>query len=562
MPMENQDVARLLRETARLLELRGENPFRVRAYEQAAEAIEQLDEPVAERVRQGTLTKAPGIGRGLAAQIQELVERGTSEVLEHLRKELPPGLPELLMLKGLGPQRVRQLWQTLGIASLDELEAALRDNRLHQLKGFGPRLRDQLLHELTLRRRYRTLRLLAQILPEAEALQKRLRQRPGVVRVELAGAVRRRMEVVDCVELVVAGTPEAVQQALPQLRQQPGLHGEMLLEGALPDGFPIRLALTTPDAFGTVLWWYTGSEAHCQAFIRIYGAPEPCPEEATVYERVGLPFIPPELRENHGELEAAAHHALPTLIKLEDIQGVLHNHSTYSDGRHTLYEMAEAACNRGYRYFGTGDHSQSLIIARGLSIAEVHRQQKEIRALNEQFATRNFRILSGTECDILPDGSLDYPDDVLASFDYVVVSVHTRLEMDEKMATERILRALSNRYVTILGHPTGRLLLRREGYPLDWPRIIDACATYRIAIELNANPYRLDIDWRRIREATSAGVLIVINPDAHAIDELDHVRWGLAAARKGWLTPEACLNARDLGELLAWLRERRQFGQP
>ncbi|WP_397547502.1 DNA polymerase/3'-5' exonuclease PolX [Rhodothermus marinus] len=560
--MENRDVARLLRETARLLELRGENPFRVRAYEQAAEAIEQLDEPVAERVRQGTLTEVPGIGRGLAAQIQELVERGTSEVLERLRKELPPGLPELLTLKGLGPQRVRQLWQTLGITSLDDLEAALRDGRLNQLKGFGPRLREQLLHELSLRRRYRALRLLAQVLPEAEALRERLRQQPGVIRVELAGAVRRLMEVVDRVELVVAGSAEAVQQVLPQLRQQSGLHGGMLLEGALPDGFPVRVALTTPDAFGTVLWWHTGSEAHCRTFVRTYGAPEPCPEETTIYERAGLPFIPPELREDRGELEAAAHRALPALIELKDLRGVLHNHSTYSDGRNSLREMAEAACNRGFRYFGTGDHSQSLTIARGLSIAEVRRQQEEIRALNEQFAARGFRILSGTECDILPDGSLDYPDDVLAGFDYVVASVHTRLNMDEKTATERILRALRNPHVTILGHPTGRLLLRREGYPLDWPRIIDACATYRVAIELNANPYRLDIDWRRVRDATAAGVPIVINPDAHAIDELEHVRWGVAAARKGWLTPDACLNARDLDELLAWLHQRRQASQP
>uniref|UniRef100_UPI001FB362A1 penicillin acylase family protein n=1 Tax=Rhodothermus marinus TaxID=29549 RepID=UPI001FB362A1 len=338
----------------------------------------------------------------------------------------------MLTLKGLGPQRVRQLWQTLGITSLDDLEAALRDRRLNQLKGFGPRLREQLLHALSLRRRYRTLRLLAQILPEAEALRERLRRQPGVIRVELAGAVRRLMEVVDRVELVVAGSPEAVQQVLSQLQQQPGPHGETLLEGALPDGFPVRVAVTTPDAFGTVLWWHTGSEAHCRAFVRTYGAPEPCPEETSIYERVGLPFIPPELREDRGELEAAAHHALPALIAQKDLRGVLHNHSTYSDGRNSLREMAEAACNRGFRYFGTGDHSQSLTIAHGLSIAEVHRQQEEIRALNEQFAARGFRILSGTECDILPDGSLDYPDDVLAGFDYVVASVHARLDMDEK----------------------------------------------------------------------------------------------------------------------------------
>ncbi|SHK08896.1 DNA polymerase/3'-5' exonuclease PolX [Rhodothermus profundi] len=555
--MENHEVARLLRETARLLELRGENPFRIRAYEQAAEAIEQLEDSVAERVRRGTLTEIPGIGRGLAAQIQELVERGSSEVLERLRQELPPGLLELLTLKGLGPQRVRQLWQLLGITSLDELEAALREGRLNQLKGFGPRLRERLLRELTLRRHYRTLRLLAQVSPIADELLTRLRQHPGVQRAEQAGAIRRLHEVVDCIELVVAGPLEAVQQVFALPHQRTGPHGETLLEGTLPDGFPIRLILTTPDAFGTTLWWYTGSAAHCQAFVQAYGPPTPCSEETAVYEQAGLPFIPPELRENQGELEAAAHNALPSLITQRDLQGVLHNHSTYSDGRHTLREMAEAAYHRGYHYFGIGDHSQSLTIARGLSITEVHRQQQEIRALNEALAARNFRILSGTECDILPDGTLDYPDEVLAGFDYVVASVHTRLDMDEKTATERILRALRNPHVTILGHPTGRLLLRREGYPLDWSRIIDACATYQVAIELNANPQRLDIDWRRIRMATAAGVPIVINPDAHAIEELDYVRWGVAMARKGWLTPDACLNTRELDELIAWFQQRR-----
>ncbi len=558
--MQNRDVARLLRETARLLELRGENPFRVRAYEQAAAAIEQLEEPVVERIRQGTLTELPGVGRGLAAQIQELVEQGTSNVLERLRQELPPGLLELLTLKGLGPQRVRQLWQELNITSLDDLEAALQDGRLHRLKGFGPRLRERLREELTRRRRYRTLRLLAQALPVAEALCEQIRQHPNVQRVALAGAVRRMLEVVDRIELVVVASQEALQQLLSLTQQRSGPHGELLLEGTLPDGFPLRLIVTSPESFGTILWWYTGSEAHCQAFLQAYGPPAPSPEEAVLYERVGLPLIPPELREGYGELEAAAHHALPHLITQQDLRGILHNHSTYSDGRHTLREMAEAARSRGYRYFGIGDHSRSLTIAHGLSVAEVHRQQEEIRALNEKLALHNFRILSGTECDILPDGSLDYPDDVLARFDYVVASVHTQLEMDEKTATERILRALRNPYVTILGHPTGRLLLRREGYPLDWARIIDACVTYRVAIELNAHPQRLDIDWRRIRAATTAGIPIVINPDAHAIDELDYVRWGVAVARKGWLSPDACLNARELDDLEAWLQQRRTSG--
>jgi DNA polymerase (family 10) len=319
---------------------------------------------------------------------------------------------------------------------------------------------------------------------------------------------------------------------------------------------------TTPDRFGTDWWLRTGSAEHVAA-VRDHASisgnatllDDPVAHEAALYEAAGLPAIPPELREGRGEVDAATSGALPSLLTTGELRGSLHNHSTYSDGAHSLRDMAETARDMGLSYFGICDHSQSLQVADGMTPDEVREQQVEIRTLNEEFATRDrpFRIFSGIESDILKDGSLDYEEDVLESFDFVVASVHTGFNMTESEATERVVRAVENPHTRILGHPTGRLLLVREGYPLDHERVIDACAEHEVAIELNANPYRLDLDWRYIRRATEAGVLISINPDAHATGELEYVRWGVAVARKGWLTAANCLNAKSLTEFTEWI---------
>jgi DNA polymerase (family 10) len=319
------------------------------------------------------------------------------------------------------------------------------------------------------------------------------------------------------------------------------------------------ISTTAPETFGSALFELTGSERFLAEWRARYGEAAAADSEARIFADSGLPEIPPELREDEAAIDLAENELLPVLIEEADLKGTLHNHSTYSDGAHTLDEMVMAARAMGLSYFGICDHSQSLKIANGLTVDDVRRQQEEIRALNErlQSADPPFRIFSGTESDILADGSLDYPDDVLASFDFVVASVHVGFNMTESQATERVVRAVENPHTRILGHPTGRLLLRREGYPLDHEAVLDACARNRVAVELNANPYRLDLDWRRIRMATEKGVLISINPDAHAIDQLAYTKWGIAVARKGGLTIESCLNAMSLEDFAAWISSRR-----
>jgi DNA polymerase (family 10) len=321
----------------------------------------------------------------------------------------------------------------------------------------------------------------------------------------------------------------------------------------LADGLPLHVHTCSPFTFGTTWWRTTSSDAHRNAFTETYGPPGDHETEDALYAAADVPVIPPELREGRGELHAAARNDLPGLLSTEDLEGCLHNHSTYSDGADSLSTMAETTRDLGFSYFGICDHSQSLQIADGLSPDEARKQHEEVQALNGTFSD-DFRVYHGIESDILRDGSLDYDEDLLSLLDFVVASVHTGFSMHEDEATERVVRAIRNPHTRILGHPTGRLLLVREGYPLDHERVIEACAEHGVVIELNANPYRLDLDWRWVRRATDQGVLISINPDAHATDELEYVRWGVAVARKGWLTPEQCLNAKPVTEFDAWLQ--------
>ncbi|MFQ5572082.1 MAG: DNA polymerase/3'-5' exonuclease PolX [Rhodothermales bacterium] len=561
--MTNKRIARSLMEVASLIEITGGNPFRARAFQRAARTIERLETPVVTLLADGTLTQIQGIGEGLAGQIQSLVDYGTFELRDELHAVLPPGLLETLRVKGLGAKKVRRLWKELGVTSLEELEQAARTGRLADLDGFGTRSQESILHHVQLLKQYRQHRHYAEVFPQAASLVATLRTLPGILRAEMTGALRRKMETIATVEVVVAtrhpeATSATIAAALPIEADAMETSSDVLL-ATFADGLPLRIHLTRPDRFGTTWWQRTGSDDHIAAFEAAYGAPGHHADERALFTSAGLPFIEPELREGVGELNAVARGTLPALITEDDLQGTLHNHSTYSDGAHSLQEMASCARRMGLSYFGICDHSQSLRIANGMPVERVVQQQEEIRRLNEVFQHDGgppFRIFSGIESDILADGSLDYPDDVLASFDFVVASVHTRFNMTETQATERILRAVSNPFTTILGHPTGRLLLAREGYPLDHNAVLAACAEHGVAVELNANPYRLDLDWRWIQEATRLGVLISINPDAHATDQLTYTRWGIAAARKGWLTAKQCLNALSLDAFSAWLAAR------
>ena len=563
--MTNKAIARVLKETAALVELTGGNAFRARALSGAARTLDRMEEPAADRLAAGTLTDAGGIGEGLRADIEALLARGSFDLRDELLGAVPPGLLDVLRVKGLGPKKARRLWKELDLTTLDELERAAAADRLTALSGFGKKTQTNVLENVRLMKKYSARRRYADAVQLAAPVLEALRQAEGVRRAAPAGELRRTLETVGRLDLLAAAdAPQAVRAALKDYLPKDDLPGnrpepqgnDLVLEGTLPDDFPLHVQLVPAAHFGTRLWWATGSSDHCAAFEETYGAPEMHADEAAVYEAAGLPFILPELREDLGELEAAAEGRLPALITTDDLRGSLHNHSTYSDGAHTLRAMAEAARALGLSYFGICDHSQSLAVANGLSPARVAEQRDEIRRLNDELASDGgppFRVFSGIESDILADGALDYDDDVLASLDFVVASIHSGFSMTEDEATDRLVRAIENPHTTILGHATGRLLLEREGYAIDPARIIAACADHGVAIELNANPHRLDMDWRHLRAATEQGVLVAINPDAHSTEELQHVRWGVAAARKAWLTPAQCLNAKPLEDFAAWI---------
>lgn len=553
--MTNKDIARRLSETGSLIELTGGNAFRARAFDRAARSIRGLDRPAAELLSDDTLTDVDGVGDAMAEHVRDLIDTGSFEQRDELLNAVPTGLLDVLRVKGLGVKKVRALWDELGVTSLDDLEAAAEADRVTSLDGFGAKTQQNILENVGRLRRYLSQSRYREALQATAPVLEALRAHPAIDRAEPTGALRRQMETVERVRLLVLGPDDAVATVLGDAFDDGPAPIDDGFEGTLPGGLPVQVHVSTPDGFGTDWWRTTGSAAHCSAFVERFGAPTPHADEADVFADAGIDAVPPELREARGELEAAATGALPDLLTVDDLRGSLHNHSTYSDGAHSLRDMAEAARDRGLEYFGISDHSQSLKVASGLTPEEVRQQREEVDAINDAFAASGdaFRLFHGIESDVLGDGSLDYADDVLDGFDFVVASVHTGFNMTEAEATERLVTAIANPHTRILGHPTGRLLLVREGYAIDHAAVIEACAEHGVAIELNANPYRLDLDWRWVHQAVDAGVLISVNPDAHATDELDNVRWGVAAARKGWLTADRCLNAKSLDAFTAWL---------
>ena len=527
------------------------NPFRARAYASGARAVERLDEPVAELLAAGELDGVKGIGKGLRAEIEELLATGTLPTTESLLQSLPPGLPEVLRVKGLGVKKVRALWQEAGVKSIEELEAAAAAGRLAELPGFGKKTVENILAAIEQLKAYRGKAHLRDAVEAALLARRRLRD--AGFRTDMAGPVRRQCNVVDRVDLVTAAAPEEIAAALGG-----GTTHADRVEAPLPLGLPLVVWATTDGVYGRALFERTGPAEHVEAFTAAHGAPDDVAEEDEVYRAAGLHPVPAPLRDDPHWLTVAAE-PLPELIRTEDLKGTVHNHTTASDGAHTLREMCDAARERGLGYFGVCDHSRSLQIAHGLSIEDLKEQRRAVDALNGEYADGgvDFRVFAGSEVDILKDGQMDFPDDVLAGLDLVVASVHTGFRMTEDEATARVVAAVSNPHVDVLGHPTGRLLLRREGYPLDHEAVLDACAAHGVAVELNANPWRLDVDWRFVRAATERGILVSINPDAHATDGLDDVRWGVASAQKGGLTAAQSLTSKTADELAAWLADRR-----
>lgn len=575
--MDKHAIAAVLNEIGMLLELRGENPFRARAFYNAARAIEGLEGDVAALARSGELAKVKGFGPATAEVVRELVESGVSTAHRELREATPVGLLEVLEVPGLGAKRIHTLHKALGIESLDDLERAAADGRIAELSGFGKKTQEKILEGIAFLRSVAGRRRWPDAFGIAERVSELLASHPSVQRLEVAGALRRRLETVDAVELVAAAAdPEAVLAAFEELPGVAGVErdGAGSARAKLPEGVTVRLLCASPAAFPVVLARETGDDAHWAELVGRAaelgfelgegglsrdGAAVPLDDEVALYAVLELAYVPPELREGRGEVEAARVGELPRLVAYEDLRGCFHCHTTYSDGRATVQEMAQAARARGWRYLGIADHSQAAAYAGGLSPEEIRRQHDEIDAWNAEHG-HELWIFKGIEADILPDGRLDYADrdeDVLASFDYVVASVHSSFGLDEAAQTERVLRAIENPYLTFLGHPTGRLLLSRRGYAINLDAIIDAAAERGVGIEINANPWRLDMDWRYWRAAKEKGVHTAINPDAHSTDGLDHVHYGVAVARKGWLGPDDVVNAWDLERVKRYLQGRR-----
>jgi len=560
--LTKRDIAAVLEDIAFLLELKGENPFKIKAYAAGARVIESLPEEPAVLVQKGLLRNVKGIGQTLEGTVTELVTTGRSTVHQELRAAFPASLLDMAAIPGLGPKKLKAIYDHLSISTVGELEYACIENRLVGLQGFGQKTQEKILAGIRQYKRRQGFHLYASVIEEAESILAAVRGTPGVVRADHAGEIRRRCEVVQALVLVAAGGQP--QSLIDALRDVPKVTQE---------GLPVSIKLTEAATYGWELLRATGSREHVEALtqrlvsrgVALQGATGGgaswrawggrVETEEAIYAAAGLPYIPPELREGHGEIELAESGRLPVLLEPGQIQGVFHTHTIYSDGSATLEQMVEAARTLGYRYIGISDHSQSAFYANGLKEDRIRAQHAEIAAVQKKFP--DVRIFKGIEADILVDGAMDYPDEVLATFDFVIASVHSRFNLSEEEQTRRICRALANPYVTMLGHSTGRLLLSRDGYRVDMRQVLDAAAAHGKIVEINANPHRLDLDWRLCGYAKEKGVKFSINPDAHSTEGLADVPFGVNVARKGGVTAQDVVNTLPVEAMAAKLQAMR-----
>ncbi len=572
--MNKKQVAEILDEIGTLLELKGENPFKARAYHNAARTISGLTKEIDVLITSGELATIKGIGEALTEKITELVATGRLVYYEELKKSLPPGLVEMLGIPGLGPKRIKTLHDRLKISTIDELAAAAREHRIASLDGFGEKIQLSILEGIEQLKKHAEVFLYPVARMEAEKIIVYLKKIEGIKRIEVAGSLRRKKEIVRDIDILVAAresdAPKIMQAFVNHGEVDAVLaHGETKSSVRLKSGIQADVRIVSEKEFPFALQYFTGSKEHNVAMrslakktdIRMneYGLFRGeskksilCKSEEEVFEKLKLQYIPPELRENLGEVDAAARRAIPRLVEEDDIRGTLHVHTIYSDGVNTMVQMSAAAQAKGWEYLGIADHSVSAAYAQGLTIDRVKKQWKEIDELNSIF--KKFVLLKGSEVDILADGSLDYPDRILESFDYVVVSVHSKFKMTEKEMTARIIKGLKNKYATILGHPTGRLLLSREPYLVNMIDVVNAASDYGKAIEINSHPMRLDLDWRLCRYAKEKHVPIVITPDAHSLEGLDDIAYGVGVARKGWLVKKDVANTKRRKDFVTFLK--------
>lgn len=562
--MKNLEIAWAFSEIADLMEIKGENPFKIRAYRRAAETLKEMDEDIEDLVREGRAQDLPGIGEGLGRKIVEMVETGRLQFLERLRKEVPPGLIAMLSIPGLGPATVRKIYSHLGITDLEGLERAAKERRIRTVPGLGAKT------ELAVKKGIELLRSSADkvtlqiALMLAEEAMDVLRLVRGVSDISVTGDLRRWTEMVSKVELIAAA--EDPGEALNVFAKLPWIHevtarSASSVEGRTIYGLQVRLQIVRPQEFAAALLVSTGSHEHVAGLWKVAEAKGVSlngqfRSEEDVYRLLGMEPIPPELREGAGEIEAALEGRLPRLLAPSDIRGDLHMHTSWSDGGYSIEEMAAAARDLGYQYIAICDHTKSLGIAGGLSPERLVEQMQEIRRLRGKLS--GITVLAGTEVDILADGSLDIPDEILSELDVVVASVHSGFEQDEEQIAARIISAMENPHVDIIAHPTGRLLGRRPGYAVNLDRIIEAAARTGTALEINSYPDRLDLSGENARKAAAAGVKMVIDTDSHSTKQLTYMRYGVATARRGWLTPADVINTWDLEDLVDWLRSHKQ----
>jgi DNA polymerase (family 10) len=561
--MENYEIAEILTKTAKLMELHDENSFKIKSLQNAAFKLDRLPEKIFGKSIE-ELEKVDGIGKSLSVKLHAYFADGIFQDLLVLIQKTPLGVLEMMEIKGIGPKKVAALWKELGVESPGELLYACNENRLIELKGFGEKTQDKIKKAIEFKIANAGLYHFSVAEQIGKEILVHLQKKSSSNLVSFVGALRRKCEIVEKIEILISEENTKVVNWLNSLEnvfQESITIDNEVVKFTSTYGISATIECCNADRFYYNLWNLTGSEKHIEQVKDINPdisktALKECVSEHEIYKKYNLAFIEPELREGIFEIDLALKNHLPTLVQLQDLKGVLHNHSTWSDGIHSLEEMANECKRLGYEYFGICDHSKTAFYANGLSIERVLAQHLEIDALNKKLSP--FKIFKGIESDILNDGSLDYPEEILKTFDFIVASIHSNLKMEEVKATQRLLTAIENPYTTILGHPTGRLILAREGYPIDHKKIIDACAENNVIIELNAHPYRLDLDWRWIQYCVKKGVKISINPDAHAKEGFGDLYYGICAARKGGLTKDFTFNAQTLDEVTNCFQKKKK----
>ena len=591
MSVTNAEIAERLREIYQLMQLAGENRFRAIAFDRAAQTIESLDEDIGNYIENDNLTDIKGIGNSIAEDIKSYAESGTIEVLENLRDQIPAGIIKWLDISGLGPKNIAKIHQELGISELDELKEACQDGRVAKLDGLGEKSAQKILNSIEWMEQFDERCRLDEATEIAEPIYNYLKDREGVEAIDVAGSLRRSNETIGDVDILIGAEKQYINDLFDAFVDH-DLVVEVLGRGdtkssiRTENGRQVDLRIVKPEQFPAALMYFTGSKEHNVVLrqrardrglsLNEYGLfkldedgntnfekPIDYASESDIYRHLDLHFVPPELREDRGEIAFFEDHESMDLVEVDDIRGVIHAHSTYSDGKFSIKEMAEACIERGYEYLGLTDHSQTAAYAGGLSVDEIKQQWEEIDQLNEEFKSNghNFHIFKGIESDILSDGELDYDDDILDGFDFVIASVHNGLDMNREKMMKRFRNAITNPYTDIIGHPTGRLLLQRDGSDLDMNELIELAAEHDTAIEINASPHRLDLDWRHGNKAKEVGLMSSINPDAHDKKRIDCISYGVKIARKGKFSKQRILNAKSVDEIESWFKSHKKMAK-